>query len=111
MVPMDESTFDRVADGTLHDLERAISEADESLEVDLSQGVLTIAFEDGTRFVINSHRAARQIWMAAKSSAWHFDWTGSAWISTKGADELWALVDRLVSEKANRPLGIRPNAR
>ena len=38
--------------------------ADE-LDAELESDILTIEFADGTRYVVNSHRAARQIWMAA----------------------------------------------
>ena len=69
-----------------------MSEVDESIEVSLSMGVLTIEFEDGAKHVVNSHRAARQIWMSADASAWHFEWDGQAWLSTKTREELWSLV-------------------
>lgn len=45
----------------------------DDLEVSYSDGVLTLDLRDGVRIVINSHRAARQIWMAAVAQAWHFD--------------------------------------
>ena len=62
----------------------------DGLEVDLSSGILTIEFPDGLRYVVNSHRAARQIWMAAERSAWHFDFVreGSRWVASKNGDEL-----------------------
>jgi CyaY protein len=104
---LDEATFDRLADDALHRLETRVSAADEDLEVSLSQGVLTIQFVDKTRYVINSHRAARQIWMAANARAWHFDWDGRAWISTKSKEDLWAVVDAAVSERLGRPAGVR----
>jgi CyaY protein len=71
---MSESTFDHLADDTLHKLVEVLADAEEDFEVDLASGVLTIKFDDGKRYVVNSHRAARQIWMAAESTAWHFDW-------------------------------------
>ncbi|MCK6545861.1 iron donor protein CyaY [Myxococcota bacterium] len=104
--PLSEGQFDRVADETLTSLVDALAELDD-LEADLSQGVLTVKFEDGKRYVINSHRAARQIWAAAESTAWHFDWDGRAWISTKSKDELWALLTSIVSKKLGRPISLR----
>jgi iron-sulfur cluster assembly protein CyaY len=99
-----ESAFEQLADRTLSRLVEALADAEEDFEVDLSSGVLTIKFEDGKRYVVNSHRAARQIWMAAESTAWHFDWNGSNWISTKTQEELWDLVDRTVSKKLGHKL-------
>jgi len=105
---MDEAGFDRVARDELHQLENAFSDIDpDEVEVSSSEGVLRLDLRDGTRIVINSHRAARQIWMAADSSAWHFDWNGAKWLSTKTSEELWELLEKTVSKKLKREIHIR----
>ncbi len=105
--PIDEATFDDMADRTLHALEIALNEI-EGVEADLESGILNIEFEDGARFIVNSHRAARQIWMAAGASAWHFDVDVKTrrWSSTKTREELWACIARQVEEKLGRPLDL-----
>jgi len=71
---MDESTFDRRGRDELTYLEEKLGELDpDDVEISTSDGVLTLTLRDGVRVVINTHRAARQIWMAAVASAWHFD--------------------------------------
>lgn len=74
---------------------------DERLEAELSSDILTLEFSDGVRYVVNSHRAARQIWMAAERSAWHYDWDAekSAWIAAKTGDELWSTLERVIANK------------
>ena len=98
---MDEATFDRVARDELRALEDAFGDIDpDDVEVSTSDGVLRLDLRDGTRVVINSHRAARQIWMAAVASAWHFDPTADGqWRAAKSGDELRATVSRLVRER------------
>jgi len=55
---------------------------------------------DGTRIVINSHRAARQIWMAAVSTAWHFDPAGEGvWRASRTGEELRPTLSRLLHER------------
>jgi len=100
---IDEPAFDALADRTLHALEMALNDL-EGLEADLESGILTIEFTDGTRFVVNSHRAARQIWMAASSRAWHFDPVGAvgSWVATRSRDELWTCLAAQLSEKLGR---------
>src|SRR5689334_6570554 len=99
---MSEQAFEREADRELHALERALGDVD-GLEVDLESGILTLEFSDGVRYVINSHRAARQIWMAAERSAWHFDYdaTAARWIAKKTGDELRATIEAVISRKLN----------
>jgi CyaY protein len=88
-----------------HELRLLVGALDEQLEdtvdAELESDILTIEFADGVRYVINSHRAARQIWMAADRTAWHFDWdaAGSRWVAQKTGDELWAALNRALRAK------------
>ncbi|MEO7329046.1 MAG: iron donor protein CyaY [Minicystis sp.] len=105
-----EQEFEKLADLELHDLERAL-DAQDGLEVDLSSGILTLEFPDGLKYVVNSHRAARQIWMAAERSAWHFDFVRSSarWVAPKNGDELRSTLEGVVSRKVGAPvqLGVK----
>ena len=98
---MDEAGFDRVARDELHEMEDAFADVDpDEVEVSSSDGVLRLDLRDGTRIVINCHRAARQIWMAAVASAWHFDPAGDGvWLRAATGDELRPTLARLVRER------------
>lgn len=101
--------FELLADETLRRMVDQLDDLeDDRLEADLESGVLNLAFDDGAKFVVNSHRAAAQIWMAAGTTAWHFSWTGTAWIAEKSGDELWSTVSRVVSQKLARPVELTP---
>jgi CyaY protein len=105
---MDEASFDQVARDELHRIEDALSEIDpDDVEVSTSDGVLRLDLRDGTRIVINSHRAARQIWMAAIASAWHFDpQSDGTWRAGRTGDELHATLSRLVKERIGLELAL-----
>lgn len=98
---MDDASFDSVARDELHALENAFSEIDpDDVEVSTSDGVLRLDLRDGTRIVINAHRAARQIWMAAVASAWHFAPSGDgSWRAARTGEELRPTLARLVRER------------
>jgi CyaY protein len=102
---LSEQAFERAADAALRALDGALTDLD-GVEVDLESGILTLEFSDGVKYVVNSHRAARQIWMAAERSAWHFDLDPDrdVWIATKTGDELWATLEGVLSRKLGRPL-------
>ncbi|MEP7048977.1 MAG: iron donor protein CyaY [Pseudomonadota bacterium] len=95
------------------ELQRLIATLDElesdALEAELASDILTIEFEDGARYVLNSHRAARQIWLSAERSAWHFDFLpeGKTWVAAKTGDELWATLTRLLSSKLGEAVSLR----
>ncbi len=98
---MDEAAFDKAARDELHAIEDALAEIDpDDVEITTSDGILRLDARDGTKIVINSHRAARQIWMAAVATAWHFDPVGGRWIAPKSGDDLRTTLVRLLSEHA-----------
>jgi iron-sulfur cluster assembly protein CyaY len=99
---MDESSFDQAARDELHAIEDGLSDVDpDDVEISTSDGILRLDLRDGTKIVINAHRAARQIWMAAVATAWHFDPIAAGrWVASKTGDELRATVVRLLADHA-----------
>jgi CyaY protein len=110
MTLLNETDYDALALPELKSLVKAFDALDtDGIEAELASDILTLEFNDGTRYVLNSHRAARQIWMAADRSAWHFDWDSEKqrWFASKTSDELWATVQRVVQAKLGRPIQLR----
>lgn len=107
---LDEQQYYERAKKTLHELVDSLDEvsqqAGETFEVELANDILTLDFPDGARFVINSHRAARQIWMAANTSAWHFNWHADVaqWLCSKTNAELWQVVTDQLRRKTGKPV-------
>ena len=103
---MNEQEFEARAGEALRKLEAALRDAADELEVDLADGILTLEFEDGSKFLLNSHGASQQIWLSANMSAWHFAWhepTGS-WRDTKSGAELFTELGLLVGQKLSQPV-------
>jgi CyaY protein len=112
---MDDADFDHAARDELRNLEDAFADIDpDEVEVSTSDGVLRLDLRDGTRIVINSHRAARQIWMAAVASAWHFDPAGTGtgtgavltWRAPKTGEELRPTLARVLKERIGLSLSL-----
>src|SRR3569833_2877651 len=105
---MDEACFDRIAREELRRLEDAFADVDpDEVEVAVSDGVLRLDLRDGTKIVINSHRAAGQIWMAAIATAWHFDPTdGGTWVAPKTGEELRTTLQGLLRARIGIALAI-----
>jgi CyaY protein len=100
-VALDDDAFDRLARDELSVLEQSLADVDpDQIEVVTSDGILRLDLRDGTKVVINSHRAARQIWMAAVATAWHFDpGIDGRWRASRTGEELRATVARVVAER------------
>ncbi|MEZ4223789.1 MAG: iron donor protein CyaY [Polyangiaceae bacterium] len=105
-----EREYEERAYPELRALLRALDDLElDEVEAELSSDILNIEFEDGSVYVVNSHRAARQIWMAANRTAWHFDWVEArqAWIDDKRGEELWAAVAAAIAERLGRPVQLK----
>lgn len=102
--------FDQIADAELRHLEQTLGDFDpDELDVELSQGVLTLTLADDSKIIINSHHAAGEIWMAAYRQAWHFapheEGGGVQWRTPKD-DELRATLSRVLGEKLGREIRV-----
>lgn len=97
---MDDAAFDHRAHDELTYLEDRLGELDpDDVDLSVSAGVLRLDLRDGTKIVINSHRAARQIWMAAVATAWHFDpLDDGRWFATRTSEELRPTLARLLRD-------------
>ncbi|MBK8175568.1 MAG: iron donor protein CyaY [Rhodospirillales bacterium] len=100
---VDEGQFVRMADKTIADLfDRLEEEIGETAEVDLHEGVLTVALDGGGQYVINKNAPNRQIWLSSPvSGAAHFGYDDErGWISTRGGERLLAILEREFSAAA-----------
>ncbi len=105
--PLDDAAFRRLSDECLarHVLWLADFDPDE-LDYREADGVLTLEFGDGARFVLNRQAATRQMWYAAGARAWHYDWAPArqGWFDDRDGHELDANLRRTVAEKLGRAL-------
>ena len=102
---MDTQQFDAIAEAELAALDGALGDFDpDELEAEPTPGVLTLTLGNGDKIVINSHRAAGEIWMAAFRHAWHFSpqHEGDRWVWRTARDELRTTLGKLLSERLGR---------
>jgi iron-sulfur cluster assembly protein CyaY len=84
---LEENHYRRLLDETYARVDRAFEDVDPDLaEVTVAQGALTILFQEKTRFMLTPQPSPRQLWVAFRDRAWHFDWnaTSGAWMDDRG---------------------------
>jgi CyaY protein len=105
-VTISESEFDALAAKTLERIMAVVDDEDpDVVEAIPSSGVVRLDFQGRRQpWIVNSQRAALQIWVAAERRAWHFAYAGDGevlrWKHTKSDDELFATLEGLLSEHA-----------
>jgi CyaY protein len=99
-----ESAYQKFAESAFKQLEDLFADVDvDVVDCERAGDVLTLAFKNRTKCVVNTQRPTRQIWVAAGARAWHFSWDAAKdeWRDDKtGADELFATVKRIVKEQS-----------
>jgi CyaY protein len=106
---MDDTGFEALAERALQRVEAALEASGIDADIERKEGgVLEIEFGDGSKMIVNRHGAAREIWVAARAGGFHFRWDGAAWRDTRGGDELFAALSRLVSAQSGQPVLLRP---
>jgi iron-sulfur cluster assembly protein CyaY len=100
---MDEQEYLQAADACLERAARWLGDL-EDLDVTAGDGLVTVEFEDGTRFVLNRQSAARQMWFAAGARAWHYDWKDGRWRDDRDGHLLEDRIVEVVGAKLGRSL-------
>ena len=106
---MNETEFNTRAETTLSEIESALESS--AVECDFERkgdGVLELEFDDGSKIIVNRHGPAQEIWVAAKTGGLHFHFDGECWVNTRGGDELFAALSKLVSLQSGQPVILRP---
>lgn len=100
---MNESEFNELAELTMIAIEQAIEDCGVEIDYDTISDILTLEFEDGSKIIINKQAPASQLWVAARSGGFHFDYdeASKSWrLDTDYAEELFDCLGRYCSEQS-----------
>ena len=106
---MNESEFQEIADQTIEDIQNAIDNSGADIDYDDIGGVLTLEFDNGSKIIFSKQGAMNQLWMAAKSGGFHFDFNVDTqlWLCDIGEnEELYAMLSRLATEQSGEEMCI-----
>lgn len=71
---MNESEFSQLAEQTIIDIEEAVEASGADIDYDMAGDILTLEFDNGSQIIINKQTPLSQIWVAARSGGFHFDY-------------------------------------
>ena len=97
---MSESEFLAAAERTLEAIESAVESCGVDIDATRAGSVLTLELADGSKVVVNGQAPMRQIWVAARSGGFHYEWRDGAWRDTRDGSELFAALSRVISAQA-----------
>lgn len=99
---MNESDFDQLAETTLLEIEEAIDACGVDIDYDNVSDILTLEFANGSKIIINKQAPLSQLWVAARSGGYHFDYATAdeCWRLQGSGEELFDCLGRYCSEQA-----------
>ncbi len=104
---MDQNEFLKRADECLGAVTKWLETLDPD-EVDYvtGDGVVTIEFPDGGKFILSRQAATSQIWFAAGARAWHYnrDAPGARWADDRDGHHLYGRLAEVISERVGHPV-------
>jgi len=107
---IDEKEYRHLLDDAYARVDRAFENVDPDVaEVSISQGTLTITFFEKQRLMLTPQPSPRQLWVAFRDRAWHFDWNAErrCWLDDRGQGiELYALLETTTREVGNVSISV-----
>jgi CyaY protein len=97
-----EARFHDLVDETQEKLEDIFDESDLDIDLESSAGVLTVKFENGSQLIFSRQEPLRQLWLAAVSGGFHFDYDEESerWMCDKSEEQLGEMLERIVQQQA-----------
>ena len=97
-----EARFHDLVDATQQNLEDVFDESGLDVDLENSAGVLTVKFENGSQLIFSRQEPLRQLWLAARSGGFHFDYDEEEkrWTHDTTDELLSEMLARLTQEQA-----------
>ena len=103
---MNESDFNQLAEDTMTAIEEAVDDCGVDIDYDSAGDILTLEFANRSQIIINKQTPLSQIWVAARSGGFHFDYDAveRCWRLQGKDEELFSCLSRYCSEQAGEPV-------
>lgn len=97
-----EARFHDLVDATQQALEDIFDESGLDVDLENSAGVLTVKFENGSQLIFSRQEPLCQLWLAARSGGFHFDYDEEEkrWSHDTSDELLSEMLARITQEQA-----------
>ena len=97
-----EARFHDLVDATQQAVEDIFDDSDLDLDLENSAGVLTVRFENGTQLIFSRQEPLRQLWLAARSGGFHFDYDQASqrWMCDSSDEQHGEMLARITLEQS-----------
>ena len=106
---MTKDTNNQAFSRTLEQLEELLDNCNADIDYDTVSDILTIEFEDNSKIIINYQSANGQLWLAARSGGFHYDYDveNDCWKNDRNGIDFFDELSRLATEQAGEEISLR----
>jgi len=104
---MDDNEFRERSDACLGKVAKWLEDFDpDDVDFNTADGVVTIEFAAGAKFILSRQSQMKQMWLAAGSHAYHYNWDAgkAVWLDDKDSHELFQRLAESISEQTGHPV-------
>ncbi|MGA6970629.1 MAG: iron donor protein CyaY [Candidatus Binatus sp.] len=104
---MDDNEFRERSDAALSKVAKWLEDFDpDEVDYTTADGVVTIEFAAGAKFILSRQSQMKQMWLAAGSHGYHYGWDAarSLWLDDKDGHELFPRLAEAISEELGHPI-------
>jgi CyaY protein len=106
---MDDNEFRDLSDACLGKVAKWLEDFDpDEVDYTAGDGVVTIEFAGGAKFILSRQSQMKQMWLAAGAHAFHYNWNPaqSTWLDDKDSHKLYHRLAEAISEQVGHPVTI-----
>ncbi|WP_252177449.1 iron donor protein CyaY [Endozoicomonas sp. 4G] len=98
---MNESEYHDLLDDLMVAIEDAIEEAELDIDYETAAGILTLTCEDHSKVILSRQTPVLQLWLAARSGGFHFDYDvdKKQWLTDSDGEEFMQVLNRCLSQQ------------
>src|ERR1700732_2279119 len=104
---MDDNEFRELSDAALTRVAKWLEHFDpDEVDYTTADGVVTIEFATGAKFILSRQSQMKQMWLAAGSHGFHYslDASPGLWLDDKEGPELFPRLAETISEQLGHPV-------
>ena len=104
---MDDNEFRERSDVALTKVAKWLEDFDpDEVDYTTADGVVTIEFAAGAKFILSRQSQMKQMWLAAGSHGFHYSWdpASNLWIDDKDGHEMFPRLAETVSKQLGHPV-------
>ena len=104
---MDDAEFRERSDAALSKVAKWLEDLDpDEVDYTTGDGVVTIEFSGGAKFILSRQSQMKQLWLAAGARAFHYSWNDAraSWLDDKDGHELNSRLAEVISEQLGHPV-------